>query len=112
MRQGAGNLKSLIVFGVFRVAALDSVAFTLPANQDLPSLIALGAGIGKTALQAGLGVACGLVCMGWALSSREFREPGELGNNLLGGVSVGLIIVAVWWVSGHLGYVAEDPETL
>lgn len=50
--------------------------------------------------------------MGWALSSREFREPGELGNNLLGGVSVGLIIVAVWWVSGHLGYVAEDPETL
>ena len=33
-------------------------------------------------------------------------------NTLFAGVAVGLAICAVWWVSGNLGYVAEDPNTL
>ncbi len=31
---------------------------------------------------------------------------------LLGGIGTGLFIVAAWYVSGHLGYLAEHPETL
>ena len=31
---------------------------------------------------------------------------------LLGGVLVGLCVAAAWWLSGHLGLVAEHPETL
>jgi hypothetical protein len=33
-------------------------------------------------------------------------------DNLLGGVGIGLTVVAAWYVSGHLGYLAEHPETL
>ena len=31
---------------------------------------------------------------------------------MLGGVGIGAVIVAMWWVSGRLGHVAEDPNTL
>ena len=31
---------------------------------------------------------------------------------LLSGIGLGLVIVAVWWVSGRLGYLAEHPLTL
>jgi uncharacterized membrane protein YedE/YeeE len=31
---------------------------------------------------------------------------------LLAGLGIGAVIAAMWWVSGHLGYVAEHPETL
>jgi uncharacterized membrane protein YedE/YeeE len=31
---------------------------------------------------------------------------------IVGGVIVGLVIVGGWYVSGHLGYLAEDPATL
>jgi uncharacterized membrane protein YedE/YeeE len=33
-------------------------------------------------------------------------------DGLLGGIIIGLVVVAGWYVSGHLGYVAEDPDTL
>ena len=33
-------------------------------------------------------------------------------TNLLAGLGLGGIIVAVWWLSGHVGHVAEHPETL
>jgi hypothetical protein len=31
---------------------------------------------------------------------------------LLAGVGVGSIVVAMWWVSGYVGFVPEHPETL
>ena len=42
------------------------------------------------------------------LARRDFRTP----DNLLGGILSGLAVVAAWYVTAHLGYVAEDPETL
>ena len=39
---------------------------------------------------------------------REFRANGEF---LIGGVVVGLLIVAGWYVTAHIGY-QENPETL
>ena len=33
-------------------------------------------------------------------------------DNLLAGLGIGAIIVAMWWVSGKLGFVAEHPDTL
>jgi hypothetical protein len=44
----------------------------------------------------------------WALAGRDFRR----GNNLLAGLGVGAAVVAMWWVSGHLGHLAEHPLTL
>jgi uncharacterized membrane protein YedE/YeeE len=123
IRIGTGNLKSLVVaivlaitaymtlkgvLGVFRVAALDSVGATLAGSQDLPSLV--GAALGfdkKLALEAlGLGLALGLFV--FVFKAREFRTF----DNVLGGVVVGLVVVGGWYLSGHIGYLAEDPATL
>jgi hypothetical protein len=123
VRIGAGNLKSLVVFvflglsaymtlrglfGVVRVNTVDAVALALPSTQDLPSVLAQGTGAARGVLQLGLGLMLGGVLALWALAGRGFRTF----DNLLGGIGVGLIIVAMWYVSGHLGYVAEDPNTL
>jgi hypothetical protein len=43
------------------------------------------------------------------LANREFRTSPAL---IVGGLVVGAVIVGGWYVSGHLGYVAEDPQTL
>lgn len=114
-RLGAGNLKSLVValvlavtaymtlrgvLGVFRVNVLDRVAVTLPAPQDLASLS------GLPPLPLALALAAALLA--FCLARRDFRTADQLA----GGIGVGLLVVAGWYVSGHLGYVAEHPETL
>jgi hypothetical protein len=46
--------------------------------------------------------------LGWVLA----RPEGRSREVLLGGVGIGAVVAGVWWVSGCLGYVAEDPQTL
>ena len=43
------------------------------------------------------------------LKDRDFRASPEM---IVGGIVIGLVIVGGWYVSGHVGYVAEDPATL
>jgi uncharacterized membrane protein YedE/YeeE len=123
IRIGGGNLKSLVVLivaaisaymtlkgllGMFRVWALDPVAIRLPANQDLPSLAAhaFGAGRGPMLALLSLGTAGALLL--FVFAKRDFLTF----DNVLGGVVTGLVIVGGWYLSGHLGYLPEDPNTL
>lgn len=123
VRVGGGNLKSLVVVmvlglsafatlkgitAVLRVETVERVFVTLPSGQDLPSL--LGAAVGRTpaALAPWLGGAIALALLAWVLA----RPEGRRGEVWLGGVGVGAIIVLLWWVSGRLGHLAEDPNTL
>ena len=121
-RIGAGNLKSLVVFlvlgltaymtmrgilGVLRVNTLDQVAATLPGGQDIPALLA-GMGIAPGMALAVSALAIGGGLLAFCLLRRDFLTL----DNLLGGIAVGAIVVAGWYVSGHLGYLAEDPDTL
>lgn len=123
VRVGGGNLKSLIVFvvlgvsafatlkgitAVVRVATVDAVAITFATGQDLPSLLAAAVGVSKTTLAAVLGVAIGGGLIGWSVARAEGRTP----DSLLAGFGVGAIIAGVWFVSGRLGHVIEDPNTL
>jgi uncharacterized membrane protein YedE/YeeE len=116
IRVGAGNLKSLVVyvflgiaaymtlrgvFGAFRVGVLERAAVTLAPGQDLPSLL----GVSHAILAAVLGGAI-LVFVYW---SRDFRRNFDY---TLGGVVTGLVVIGGWVVSGVLGHVAEDPNTL
>jgi hypothetical protein len=41
--------------------------------------------------------------------SKEFRSTYDY---TLGGVVTGLVVVGGWYVSGHIGHLAEDPNTL
>jgi uncharacterized protein len=116
IRVGTGNLKSLIVyvflgiaaymtlrglFGAFRVNVLDRAVIAMPQGQDLGALL----GVSHALLAALIGAAM-LAFIYW---SRDFRSSFD---HTLGGVVTGLVVVGGWYVSGVLGHVAEDPETL
>jgi uncharacterized membrane protein YedE/YeeE len=124
IRVGAGNLKSLIVyvflgiaaymtlrglFGAFRVGVLEKAAVTLPAGQDLPSLFAASFGMAKAAWITILSVLVGGGLLVFVYASKDFRSSFD---HTLGGVVTGLVVVGGWYVSGHVGFIAEDPETL
>jgi uncharacterized membrane protein YedE/YeeE len=123
VRVGGGSLKSLVVLlvmglsafatmkgvtAVVRVATVDQATIEFSTTANLPHLVAAAFGIrpALATLVLGLGLGGGLIV--WALVGRDFRRFG----NLLGGFGVGAVIVAMWWVSGHMGFVAEHPETL
>ena len=123
VRLGGGSLKALVVFivlgvsafatlkgitAVARVATVDRVAFDFAAPALLPVGLAsiTGLGLRTAGLAAALFLGGGLVL--WALARRDFRTF----DNLLAGFGIGLVIVAAWWVSGHLGFLAEHPQTL
>jgi hypothetical protein len=116
IRVGAGNLKSLIVYvflgisaymtlrgvlGAFRVGVLEKAAVTLPAGQDLPALIGVSRAILAVLISGAL--------LAFVYSSRQFRSSFDYS---LGGVVTGLVVVGGWFVSGHIGHIAEDPNTL
>ncbi len=123
VRLGAGSLKSLVVFivlglfafmtmrgvfGVWRVGSIDTVQLILANGQDLPRMLA-----GKdNSTLSNLRWLCGLLIGGGLLvfcfASAEFRQR----DTVLGGVGVGLGIVAIWFISGKLGFVSEHPKTL
>lgn len=127
VRLGGGNLKSLVVLIVMgasalaalkgagatlRTTVLDPLRLDLPAAQDLPALLvaawpaaaAPGAavpGIALAAVIGGAGVA-------WALWRRDERSV----ESTLGGLAIGLLVCAMWGLSGRVGHLAEDPRTL
>jgi uncharacterized protein len=125
VRIGGGSLKSLVVFVVLGVAAfstlkgvtavvrvntVDRVALDLAANASLPVWAAAGLGISARTAGLGLAVLLGGALVLWALLG--FLRGEGRADNLLAGLGVGAIVAAMWWVSGHLGYVAEHPDTL
>lgn len=123
IRMGGGSLKSVVVFafvaisaymtmkglfGVWRVRWLDPWTIPLGRAQDLPTLLGGALGLDRRSWLLLLALGLGGGCIAFALRERGARRP----EALLGGVVTGLLVVAAWAVTGHLGYVAEHPETL
>jgi uncharacterized protein len=124
IRVGAGSLKSLVVYvflgiaaymtlrgilGAFRVGVLEKAAVTLSPGQDLPSLLSSVSSLPKNQSIALLAVLIGGALLAFVYKSREFRSSFDY---TLGGVVTGLVVVGGWYVSGVLGHLAEDPDTL
>jgi uncharacterized membrane protein YedE/YeeE len=124
IRVGAGSLKSIVVYvflgiaaymtlrgmlAAFRIGVLDRAAITLPAGQDLPSLLAAVTGVSRGTLIVSLAAIVAGAMLVFVYSSRQFRSDW---NYTLGGVVTGLVVVGGWYVSGVIGHVAEDPNTL
>ncbi len=125
IRVGAGNLKSLMVlivlaisaymtlkglFAVWRVNTLDTLRLDTSAfgaaHSDLPSVVSALSGGGSVKMALSLAIALGVAT--FALSARDFRETRGM---IAGGLIIGAVIVAGWYVTGHLGHLAEDPRT-
>jgi uncharacterized membrane protein YedE/YeeE len=123
IRLGGGNLKSLIVlvfiglsaymalkglFAVWRVTALDPVRLHTGApTSDLPTVLAwIGLPAAVKALVPWLVAA---TVAAWVFADRAYRATPEM---IVGGLVVGAVIVAGWYLSGHIGHLAEGPSIL
>ncbi|MDE1949832.1 MAG: YeeE/YedE family protein [Burkholderiales bacterium] len=123
VRAGGGNLKALVVllvaglaaqmtlrgaFAGWRVGALDAAALDLQTPQDLGSLLGRAAGFEPALVR--------LILLGLALAvaatllwrERKTLEP----SHWLGGLAVGLLVPLAWVLTGHIGFLAENPDTL
>lgn len=123
VRIGGGNLKSVVVFvvmgvsafatlkgitAVVRVNMLDAVALDMPTGAHLGSWLGPVLGISPDLAVVYAGFALGAVFLALALRHKDFWHF----DNLIASVGVGAIVVGLWWISGHFGFVAEHPETL
>jgi uncharacterized membrane protein YedE/YeeE len=123
LRVGSGSLKALIVLlvmgiaafatlkgvtAVVRVATVDLVSVDFSTVANLPHWLANVFQVKPAHMALWLGLIFGAVLIVWALKGPGFCQI----DNLLGGLGIGAIIVAMWWLSGHFGFVAEHPETL
>jgi uncharacterized protein len=124
VRIGSGNLKSLVVFvvmgiaafatlrgltAVLRVNTVDKVAFDMGSTTALPIWLSQQWGWAASWGSLGLALLPGVGLVVWAASSQEFRSSFD---NWLGGLGVGLAVLAMWWVTGYLAFVEEHPTTL
>jgi uncharacterized membrane protein YedE/YeeE len=127
VRLGGGSLRSLVVltfvaiagymtlkglFGQWRASWLDPVALPLGErgwpDQGLGTALAHATGLAPaTAWWVAAAIACAAL-LAFVLRDARFRANRW---QLAGGVIIGMLIVAGWWLSGVVGY-GENPETL
>ena len=127
VRVGGGSVRSFVVlvfaaiaaymtlkglFGQWRASWLDPMSINLGergwTDQGLGTALAKGAGIApKTALLMAAAVVV-LALLAFCLKDKRFRGNGQ---QIAGGVVLGALIVAGWYLTGHLGF-GENPETL
>ena len=127
IRVGGGNLKSLIVLVFFAISAYMTLkglfalwrtvgarpacASTSRPSAPRPPTCRRSSRRSASAARSSCGFpfAFAAAIAAWVLANREFRATREM---IVGGIVIGAVIVGGWYVSGHLGYVAEDPATL
>ena len=123
IRLGGGNLKSLVVLMAMGISALATLrGLTAVWRVNSIDLLTVGTGpgpflgqwlghaSGMTPSWAGGVSACvvsGLLLL-WVFKDRQTLQR----STLFSGAGIGALVVALWWVSGVLGFVQEHPQTL
>ena len=129
VRLGGGNLKSLVVmiiigltaymtmrgvFSTFRMNIIEASNINLAdyglANQGIDTFFSSALGLDRPVLARGivaLVVGAGLII--FALMGSELRRSFD---NLLAGISIGLIIPAGWYITGVIGFDDFEPLRL
>ena len=123
VRLGAGNLKSLFVLLVMGFVALSAMKGVLAVVRvqyidsvkiEMPQGLFMGEWLShyfKINLQEGslwAAILVSAILLFWVLKDKSFITIHKLSTGIL----VGLVICAVWWISGVLGHGMEHPETL
>jgi uncharacterized membrane protein YedE/YeeE len=127
VRLGGGSVRSLVVlvfvaiasymtlkglFGSWRAAWLDPVAINLGergwTDQGLGTLVARATGIDAKVALLAVAAVVALALLAFVFKDKRFRANGW---QIAGGAILGALVVAGWYVSGHLGY-GENAETL
>lgn len=127
IRMGGGSVRSIVVlvfvaissymtlkglFGQWRANWLDPVAIDLAGlgwkDQGLASAVARMTGLAPGSALLASAAAVSLALLVFVFKDKRFRANRL---QILGAVVLGALVVAGWYVSGHLGY-GENPETL
>ncbi|MGL6112186.1 MAG: YeeE/YedE thiosulfate transporter family protein, partial [Rubrivivax sp.] len=91
---------------------LDPVAIDLSRfglkDQGLPALLAQASGLPARSAILAAALPLGAALLGFVFSNRRFRGNAV---QVLGALTLGLLVVAGWALSGHIGY-GENPDTL
>jgi uncharacterized membrane protein YedE/YeeE len=131
VRFGAGNLKSIFVFIVISIFAyfmvnpfpntddtLYSLLFnpwtskatvSLSTNQDVGAVVSGAAGSATGTLRLVFGLVVAALLMFFVYKNGDFRRSFD---NNLSGWTVGLAVLAAWYVSGALVSINADGDTL
>ena len=131
VRIGGGNLKSIVVFAVIAVfayyminpfpgtdATIYSLVFypwtnpttvSMAGPQDLGSVVARLAGGEVDMLRLGFGLLLAAALLFYVFRSRDFRGNFD---NVLGGLTVGLAVLAAWYATGSLVSIDADGELM
>lgn len=122
VRLGGGSLRSLVVlvflaasaymtlkglFGQWRASYLDPVTIDLGAS-GLAQITARLSGMAPATALLTTTALVGLGLLLFTLKDRRFRANR---SQVAGAAVMGLVIVAGWYLTGHLGY-GENPDTL
>ena len=127
VRLGGGSVRSLVVlvflaisaymtlkglFGQWRVSYLDPVALDLASigleSQALSHAVSRWTGLSEqTSLLATMAILA-LALLVFVFKDKRFRSNTL---QLSGAIALGLVVVAGWYLTGHIGY-GENPETL
>lgn len=123
VRVGGGNLKSLVVMlflgltaymtmrgllALVRVNAIEVTNIRLSAaDQGIGTLVATATGIENvSAVSMAVSALLGGGAIVYAFAGKSFRRSF---NNILAGVSIGLIVSAGWYVTGVIGFDDFEP---
>jgi uncharacterized protein len=123
VKTGSGDLRAVItllvtgvaaqmtlrgVFAEARTQGLDSTAVPLGHPQDLGSIVGSWIGIEAATLRWLF-----LALLVAAVSAWVWRHRASLKTpHWIGAVVIGLLVPAAWYLTGHIGFIAEHPDTL
>jgi hypothetical protein len=127
VRMGGGSVRSMVVlvfvaiasymtlkglFGQWRASLLDPVSINLAGlgwpDQSLATAVARVTGASPRAALIGTGALLVLALLIFVFKDKRFRANL---TQMIAGVLLGALVVAGWYVSGHLGF-GENPATL
>jgi uncharacterized membrane protein YedE/YeeE len=123
VRLGGGNLKALVVLmsvGIFALATLrglpavwrvngfDALSVDWTAGPFAAQWLGAHSGLSLPESFGILSLCVSLMLLLWVFKDRNFWRFSQIWP----GVGTAAVVLAVWWVSGVLGFVPEHPETL
>lgn len=127
LRVGAGSIRSLVVIvfiaisayatmkglpAIWRVTWLDPVAVDLASmgmkTQSVAEAVARGTGMEMRTAILSTATVLAVALLIFVFKDTRFRRNI---SQLVSAIALGLVIVASWYVTGHLGY-GENPDTL
>ena len=125
VRVGGGNLKSLVVLIVMAITAYTTLrgllapvridvfgplAIDLEAqgitNQGIETILAHLIGVSAQWMTIAVTLVLGIGTVWYAVKDKDFRASGD---NILAGITIGVLVVGAWYVTGVIGNDDFEP---